>query len=133
MGAAATAAGSALPPAQLPDDVPGVHVLRASEQTVLPQASRNARSPAPPLNTAGGRVEAATAASPGCGRRPWRRFLHASVPSYHRGARAPGRLLQDIYTRRAAVANRARAWSGRAAIVVYFVVAGQVGLISCRV
>lgn len=56
MGAAATAAGSALPPAQLPDDVPGVHVLRASEQTVLPQASRNARSPAPPLNTAGGRV-----------------------------------------------------------------------------
>lgn len=34
--------------------------------------------------------------------------------------------LQDIYTRRAAVANRARAWAARPAIVVYFVVAGQV-------
>lgn len=35
-------------------------------------------------------------------------------------------LAQEIYTRRAAVANRGRLWAGRPAIVVYFVVAGKV-------
>lgn len=46
----------------------------------------------------------------------------------------PDGMLQEVYTRRAAVANRARGWAGRPAIVVYFVVAGQVGTYStvCR-
>lgn len=105
--------------------------------TALADFVKRAR-PAPPDATESTSAEATSAAGSGAAGGNGAHVLVVSDVGLRalegRGMPPPPPLLlhydlparKDVYTRRAAVANRARGWAGRPAIVVYFVVAGQV-------